>query len=201
MGVSPVQQDFFFCLLKLTHFKMRSLSKIKWHSGKTKVSKRRVPRHDCYSVGRTTKMKCHIKGQPWPSLIYLAALSSFASPVPALPIVMPLSQAAWLCSEQRQEKQTPVRKRRRNYLFQGTSLSLLDSRYFFKLKGITRVEKVEVTRALAQLQSSPLSNWSCLSSWEITPRNHQLSPQATGVLPLRWDLAAGCRQSKNEHCL
>lgn len=40
-----------FCLLVFTNFKMGSLSKIKWHSGKIEGSKRGVPRHDCQSAG------------------------------------------------------------------------------------------------------------------------------------------------------
>lgn len=40
-----------FCLLVFTNFKMGSLSKIKWQSGKIKGSKRRVPRHDWQPAG------------------------------------------------------------------------------------------------------------------------------------------------------
>lgn len=48
--------------------------------------------------------------------------------------------------KRKEGKQTPMRKRLRNYLF-SRHIYLLESRHVFKLKETTRVEKVEVTGA------------------------------------------------------
>lgn len=77
--------------------------------------------------------------------------------------------------KRKEGKQIPMRKRPRNYLF-SRHICLLESRYFFELKGTTRVEKAEVIAGLAELQLSPASYWSCLSSWGISPEKSSASP-------------------------
>lgn len=65
-----------------------------------------------------------------------------------------------LCLEhvkRKEGKQSTMRKRLKNYLF-SRHISLLESRYFFKLKGTKKVEKVEaIGWGLAQLQLNPAS--------------------------------------------
>lgn len=73
-----------FCLLEFTHFKMRSLSKIKWHSRKTEVK-------ECQ--GMTASLWAGLqdevahKGMALTFLTYPDAVSSLASPGLAFPIM------------------------------------------------------------------------------------------------------------------